>query len=101
MKAASQNRLYIGNLAADVAASTLQELFEPYGYVMDVKLAPPDKTRPCGCAFVIMANDESAMAAMKVLNGTALHGLSITVEVAPDEGPPRGAGLSEDPDAHA
>jgi cold-inducible RNA-binding protein len=79
-----QNRLYVGNLAGDVAASTLQELFEPHGYVMDVKLVSCDKT---GCAggFVMMADDESARAAMNALNGSNLRGLLITVEVAREE----------------
>jgi RNA recognition motif-containing protein len=81
-----QNRLQVGNLAGDVAASTLQELFEPHGYVMDVKLMACDKTRStCGFAVVMMAKDESARAAMKALNGASLHGLSITVEMARDE----------------
>jgi RNA recognition motif-containing protein len=90
-----QNRLYVGNLAADVAASTLQELFEPHGYVMDVKLAVPDKTgKTCRFAFVMMANDESAVAALKALNGSALHGLLITVEIARNDGPSRPADLT-------
>jgi cold-inducible RNA-binding protein len=84
-----QNRLYVGNLAGDVAASTLQELFEPHGYVMDVKLVSSDKTGSTpGFALVMMANDESARAAMNALNGSNLHGLSITVEIAREEGSP-------------
>jgi RNA recognition motif-containing protein len=84
-----QNRLYVGNLAGDVAASTLQELFEPHGYVMDVKLVVRDKPGGAGgFALVMMANDESARAAMNALNGSSLHGLSITVEMAQEESTP-------------
>jgi hypothetical protein len=39
-----QNRLYVGNLAGDVAASSLEELFESHGFVMDVKLIGGDET---------------------------------------------------------
>ena len=78
-----QNILYVGNLAGDVAASSLQELFESHGFVMDVKLIGGDEAgQRCGFAFVTMATDESAMAAVKALNRTSLHGAVITVEVA-------------------
>jgi RNA recognition motif-containing protein len=78
-----QNRLYVGNLAGDVAASTLQELFEPHGFVMDVKLVACDKAgHALAFALVTMAKDESARSAMKALNGASLHGVAITVEVA-------------------
>ena len=88
-----QNRLYVGNLAGDVAASTLQELFEPHGYVMDVKIIACDRAASArGFALVMMAYDESARAAMDALNVSSLHGLSITVEVAREEGPLSRAG---------
>jgi RNA recognition motif-containing protein len=82
-----QNRLYVGNLAGDVASSSLQELFESHGFVMDVKLIGGDEAgRRLGFAFVTMATDESAMAAVKALNGSRLHGAEITVQVARREG---------------
>ena len=82
-----QNRLYVGNLAGDVAASSLQEIFESHGFVMDVKLIEGDEAglRP-GFAFVTMATDESAMAAIKGLSSTSLPGTVITVQVARREG---------------
>ena len=81
-----QNRLYIGNLAVDVATSTLQELFEPHGFVMDVKLVRADKTGAIPArAIVTMARDESARAAMSALNGASLHGLLITISVDGEE----------------
>jgi RNA recognition motif-containing protein len=82
-----QNRLYVGNLTRAVAASSLQELFEQHGYVMDVKLFEGDEARQrFGFAFVTMATDESAVAALKALNGSSLHGAEITVQVARAEG---------------
>ena len=51
-----QNRLYVGNLAGDVAASSLEELFESHGFVMDVKLIEGDEAElRRGFAFVTMA----------------------------------------------
>jgi RNA recognition motif-containing protein len=77
-----QNRLYVGNLAGDVAASSLQELFESHG---DVKLIGGDEVgQRRGFAFVTMATDESAMAAVKALNGSSLYGAVITVQMAGD-----------------
>ena len=82
-----QNRLYVGNLAGDVAASSLQELFESHGFVMDVKLVGGDEVgQRHGFAFVTMATDESAMAAAKALNGTSLHGTVMKVQVARRDG---------------
>jgi len=77
-----ENKLYVGNLAGDVGASTVQELFEPYGFVMDVKLTAGEAGRAPGSALVTMATDEAAEAAIRALNGTSLHGLGIRVEAA-------------------
>jgi RNA recognition motif-containing protein len=81
-----QNRLYVGNLAMDVAATSLQELFEPYGFVMDVKLISGIEAGKPRTAFVTMATDESARTAIGALNGADLHGVAITVEMAREEG---------------
>jgi RNA recognition motif-containing protein len=77
-----ENRLYVGNLAWDVAPHTVQELFEPYGFVMDVKLTTDEAGHAPGFAVVTMATDEAAGAAIRGLNGTSLHGLVIRVETA-------------------
>jgi RNA recognition motif-containing protein len=77
-----ENQLYVGNLAGDVGVSTVQELFETYGFVMDVKLTAREAGRAHGSALVTMATDEAAEAAIRVLNRTSLHGLVIWVEAA-------------------
>lgn len=83
-----QNRLYIGNLAGDVAASTLQDLFERHGFVMDVKLVRGEKTgQSTGFGYVTMATDEAARTAIGALNGANLHGLVIKVEEAGSAAP--------------
>ena len=82
-----KNRLYVGNVAEDVSAAALQELFEPYGFVMDVKLLTVgNAAEAVRVAFVILATDESAEAAVRALNGSFLHGVAIQVEVAREEG---------------
>jgi RNA recognition motif len=79
-----QNRLYVGNLDRKVAATTLHALFEPHGFVRDVKLAQGAGQR-AGFALVTMATDESATAAVRALNGASLCGGLISVKVARTE----------------
>lgn len=74
-----QNTLYVGNLSGDVSAEALQELFEPHGFVMNVKLVPP------GVAYVTMATDDAAAAAVGALDGAQLRGVTIRVEVGGDD----------------
>ena len=82
-----QNTLYVGNLAWDVAASSLQELVEPHGFVMDIKLVTGNKAgQALGFAFFTMATDESAREVMKAPNGDRLHAVLIKVEAARAEG---------------
>lgn len=62
-----QNKLYVGNLAADVAASTRQAPFKAHGFVMDAKVvAGREGGAPPGFAFLTMATDESARTAIQV-----------------------------------
>ena len=74
-----QNTLYVGNLSGDVSAEALQELFEPHGFVINVKLVRP------GVAYVIMATDDAAAAAVSALDGANLHGAPIRVELTGDD----------------
>lgn len=81
--ASMENRLYIGNLAGQVTASTLQELCERHGFVVDVRLVrgrAPERPRAFGT--VTMATDESAGTATGALNATQLRGMVIRVEEA-------------------
>lgn len=91
-----ENRLYVGNLAGDVSANELQDLFGQYGFVMDVKLARDRGTgRPLGFGFVTMATDEAGRAAQRALDGASLRGGVLKVDVArPD--PADGSGRPGD-----
>ena len=78
------NRLYVDNLAEDVAAGTVQNLFDPHGFVMEVNLTTDGSGRAPGVALVSMATHEAAGAAIRHLQGTSLHGQAIRVESAPE-----------------
>ena len=76
-----EKRLYVGNLAGDVAVSSLQS-----GFVIDVKLVAQDqKGQRSSGAFIAKATDEAAKTAMMDLNGANLNGIVVTVEVACEE----------------
>jgi hypothetical protein len=81
-----QNRLYVSNIAEGVAASTLQELFEPYSFVMDVKLAAEaGNGHAPGSTWVTMATDEAARVATRALDGACVQGVMIRLEAVPEE----------------
>ena len=87
-----QNKLFIGNLGFDVTENDLQDLFSQHGSVSEVNLMQDRATgRSRGFAFVTMATDEAAQAAIAALNGRDLHGRALTVNVArPREDRPGG-----------
>ena len=83
-----QNRLYVGNLAMDVTAGSRQELFEPYGFVMDARLISSTEAGSRRATFVSMATDGWAPTAIIALDGADLEGVAIIVKVAHQEGAP-------------
>ncbi|HOW65805.1 MAG TPA: RNA-binding protein [Candidatus Paceibacterota bacterium] len=86
-------KLFVGNLSYSVTENELQDLFAQHGPVADVNLMLDKFTgRPRGFAFVTMATEEGATAAIQALNGKEFGGRSLTVnEARPrEERPPRG-----------
>ncbi len=86
--------IYVGNLAFEVTDDELRQLFAAYG---DVDTATVIKDRfsgeSRGFGFVEMPSREDATAAIEALNGTDLHGRSITVnEARPKAQKPGGGG---------
>ena len=88
-------KIYVGNLPYEATADELRQMFSQHGEVTDVHTPTDRETgRPRGFAFVEMANDEEAKAAMQALDGTDVGGRAIKVNEARSRGdrPPRGGG---------
>ncbi len=78
-----QNRLFVGNLGAQITESELRELFSAHGSVLDVNLVLDDETgQSRGFGFVTMASEEIAQAATRALDRSRLRGGVIEVDVA-------------------
>src|SRR5688572_11630821 len=77
------NKLFVGNLSFDTTENDLQDLFEKFGPVTEVNLVTDRMSgRSRGFAFVTMATDEGAQAAISGLATQSLHGREIRVSEA-------------------
>ena len=79
--------LYVGNLAHETTEADLRTAFTPFGAVDSVRIVSGRRGRPKGFAYVEMADDASAEAAMESLKGTQINGR--TMDIVPEE-PRRG-----------
>ena len=76
-------KLYVGNLPYETGEAELQELFAGCGSVETVRVMRDMATgRARGFAFVEMATDDEAQAAITRLNEHQLGGRSLTVNEA-------------------
>ncbi len=74
--------IYVGNLSFTATEEQVQDLFEPYGPVLSVKLIKDRETgRPRGFGFVEMG-DEDAVKAIDALNGLDFDGRNLKVNEA-------------------
>ena len=72
--------LYIGGISFDCTEEDLKPLFSAHGVVTRVTVVlSRDTGRPRGFAFVTMPNETEAVAAIRAVNGTTLHGLTLRV----------------------
>jgi RNA recognition motif-containing protein len=87
-------RLYVGNLPYQADEPQLRELFGQDGrQVEEVKIVTDRETgRPRGFAFVEMATDDQAAAAVEALNGKPFGGRPLTVSEARERTPGGGGG---------
>ena len=87
-------RLYVGNLPYQTDEAALRELFGQDGrQVEEVKIVTDRETgRPRGFAFVEMATDEQAQAAVEAHNGKPFGGRPLTVSEARERTPGGGGG---------
>lgn len=87
------NRLYVGNLAFHTTEDTLLQVFGSCGNVTEAKLVIDRETgRSRGFAFVSMATDAEANAAIEQLNGADLDGRALRVNIAEERRPGGGGG---------
>ena len=76
-------KLYVGNLSYNTTQDTLQSEFGAHGKVEEVAIINDRETgRPRGFAFVTMANEEEARAAIEGINGREVDGRTVTVNEA-------------------
>jgi RNA recognition motif-containing protein len=86
-----ETKLYVGNLSYDTTEDGLRTAFAQAGTVVSVDMIKDrDTGRMKGFAFVTMTSDEEAQQAIKLLDGKALDGRDLKVNVArPREEQPR------------
>jgi cold-inducible RNA-binding protein len=84
-------KLYVGNLSFDTSEADLQDIFEQFGTVREIRVINDRETgRSRGFAFVTMGNDAEGRAAIGTLHGKQFAGRTITVnEARPKEERPR------------
>ena len=76
-------KIYVGNMAFSTTQESLEALFSNYGAVDEVAvITDRDTGRPRGFAFVTMANDEEAKAAIEALNGKPFEDRTLNVNEA-------------------
>ena len=81
--------IYVGNLSYSTMEQDLEAAFSQFGQVDRVSVVRDrDTGQPRGFAFVEMADDQAAANAIERMNGSDLHGRTLTV----NEARPRPAG---------
>jgi cold-inducible RNA-binding protein len=85
--------IYVGNLSFDAGEADVRSMFEAYGQITSVSVIEDKFTgRPRGFAFVEMAQDAEAQAAIAALNGKDFKGRPLTVNEARPRTENRGGG---------
>ena len=87
-------KLFVGNLSFNTTENDLHDAFAAHGTVVEANLMMDRMSgRPRGFAFVTMGSPEEAQKAIDALNGAALDGRNLTVNIArPKEERPAGGG---------
>ena len=77
------NKLFVGGISFNTTENDLQDAFGAHGTVREVNVIMDRETgKSKGFAFVTMGSEAEAKAAIAALNGHALDGRSLTVNVA-------------------
>jgi RNA recognition motif-containing protein len=73
----------VGNLSFNTTENDLQDMFAAHGTVTEANLMMDRATgKPRGFGFVTMSTAEEAQKALAALNGQAVDGRALTVNVA-------------------
>ena len=81
-------KIYVGNLPFSTTEESLNQAFSEFGSVESAKIITDrDTGRSKGFAFVEMASDEEAKAAINELNGQDWGGRKLTVNEARPQAP--------------
>lgn len=73
--------IYVGNLPYRVTDQELRQTFEAHGAVESAEVIVDRRTRRSrGYGFVVMTNDDEAIAAISALNGSDLGGRELRVD---------------------
>ncbi len=87
------NKLYVGNLSFETSEAELQALFAEAGTVETVNvIRDRDTGRARGFAFVEMASEAEAQAAIDRFNEQSFGGRNLTVNVAKPQAARSGGG---------
>lgn len=88
----NQNKVYVGNLSFDSTAEDLEDFFNQYGELEEVKLiSDRDTGRSKGFAFITFVTQKGAEAAL-ASDGTELKGRKIKVNMAREDDRRTGGG---------
>ena len=74
-------RIFVGNLAVPITEDDLRQLFAPYGAVERVQILADQATGEAQ-GFVEMPDATEGQAAIDGLQGTSLHGRTLTIHAA-------------------
>ena len=88
-------KLFVGNLSYNTTENDLHDAFAAHGTVVEANLMVDRMSgRPRGFAFITMGSPEEAQKAIEAMNGAALDGRNLTVNIARprEERPPGGGG---------
>ena len=78
--------IFIASLPYNLEEAEIKEIFEDYGQVTSVKLITDrDSGRSKGYGFIEMPNEEEALKAIEVLNGTEIYQRNISVSKAQEK----------------
>jgi len=78
--------IFIASLPYSLEETEIKEIFEDYGQVNSVKLITDRETgRSKGYGFIDMPNEEEALKAIEILNGTEIYQRTISVSKAQEK----------------